>query len=98
MRFRDVVGVSVPAGAGVPEVVRLRFRPERGQYVSTKPLHPSQETGPADASGLEISLRVQLNRELETLVLSFGDDVEVLAPAALRQQVAARLRQGAAQY
>ena len=97
-RFQDVVGVSVPAGAGPPELVRLRFRPERGQYVQTKPLHPSQENGPADASGLEISLRVQLNRELETLVLSFGDDVEVLAPAALRQQVAGRLRQGAAQY
>ena len=37
------------------------------------------------------------NPELETL-FSFGDDVEVLAPAALRARLAERLRTAAARY
>lgn len=95
--FADVVGVSVPAGVAVAEV-RLLFRQGRGNYVRTKPLHPSQQVQRSSADELEITLRLRPNPELETLVLGFGEAVEVLAPAALRARVAARLRAAAGQY
>ena len=96
--FADVVGASVPAGAGPPERVLLRFGAGRGPYVLTKPLHPSQAVERDTAEFLEISLRVVPNQELETVLLGFGEDVEVVEPPALRARVAARLRAAAGRY
>ena len=96
-RFADVVGVSVPE-AGAAETVRLRFRAGRGQYVLTKPLHPSQQLETIAEDAVEISLRLVLNKELETLILSFGDDVEVKLPEQLRTRVAIRLQAAAGNY
>lgn len=96
-RFADVVGVSVPEG-GVLETVRLRFRAGRGQYVLTKPLHPSQQTDTITGDVVEISLQLVLNPELQTLLLSFGDDIEVLAPLSLRTRISERLKAATGQY
>ena len=70
----------------------------RGQYIRTKPLHPSQHITAETAEALEISLRVRPNPELETLLLSFGEDVEVLAPPPLRARLGERLRTAAGLY
>ncbi|MFD2717460.1 helix-turn-helix transcriptional regulator [Hymenobacter monticola] len=96
-RFADVVGVSVPEG-GVLETVRLRFRAGRGQYVLTKPLHPSQQTDTITGDVVEISLQLVLNPELQTLLLSFGDDIEVLAPLSLRTRISERLKAATGLY
>ena len=97
-RFADVVGVSVPAEGSAPDLVQLRFRAGRGQYVRTKPLHHSQQVTAETPEILAITLRVAPTPELETLLLSFGDDVEVLAPVQLRARLAARLQAAAGQY
>lgn len=97
-RFAHVVGVSVPAGAGPPELVRLRFGAGRGPYVRTKPMHASQQVAAETPDTLEITLRVVPTPELETLLLSFGNDVEVLAPATLRKRLGERLQTAAARY
>ena len=95
--FRDVVGASVPADVPAQEI-RLRFGQGRGHYVRTKPLHPSQQVLRDTGDTLELTLHLRPNRELETLLLGFGEAVEVLAPAALRARLAARLRAAAARY
>lgn len=97
-RFADVIGAAAPAEGTATELVQLRFRAGRGQYVRTKPLHPSQQVLADTAEALEVSLRVVPTLELETLLLSFGEDVEVLAPAGLRERLGKRLRVAAAQY
>ena len=83
--FNDVIGASIPEDG--PQEIQLRFAPNRVPYVLTKPLHPSQREGATTPAGTEITLRVALNRELESLLLSFGADVEVLAPPALRESI-----------
>jgi predicted DNA-binding transcriptional regulator YafY len=35
---------------------------------------------------------VKINKELESLVLSFGNDIEVLSPIYFKQQVANKIR------
>ena len=83
--FNAVIGASVPEDG--PQEIRLRFAPGRAPYVLTKPLHPSQREGATTPAGTEITIRVVLNRELESLLLSFGADVAVLAPPALRESI-----------
>ena len=80
--FDDVVGVSVPH-EGEPEKVVLKFDKSRYPYVVTKPLHPSQIE--LDKGNCIIQLNVFLTPELESLIFSYGDQVEVLEPASLRE-------------
>ncbi|WP_373513587.1 helix-turn-helix transcriptional regulator, partial [Persicitalea sp.] len=85
---RHVIGVTAPDGAE-PERVVLRFNALQSSYVRSLPLHSSQR----ELSKLgEFELFVVLNPELEKELLSFGEAVEVLEPASLRERVAARVR------
>ncbi len=69
--------------------VLLKFDAHRAPYILTKPLHCSQQVISQEANGsLTIALDVILNNELETKILSFGSQVEVLSPKKLRQSLA----------
>ena len=39
-----------------------------------------------------ISINVKINKELIAQILSFGADIEVLAPASLRAEIAKKIR------
>ena len=81
--FDDVIGVTIP---DVPtEQVLLKFSPNRFPYVHSKPLHHSQKV--KDKQNGIIEITVKPNRELMALLLEFGDDVEVLQPEHLRQEI-----------
>ena len=82
--FDDVIGVTIPR-EGMPERVMLQFSPERLQYVLSKPLHHTQKTKDKQNGIIEIS--VIPNKELESLILSFGKQVEVLSPPHFRKQI-----------
>lgn len=82
--FFDVIGVTIPESSSV-ETVRLRFAPKRLPYVISKPIHNTQKIKDSDNGIVEI--KVIPNKELEALILWFGDDVEVLEPAMLREQI-----------
>lgn len=96
--FQHVIGVSMPED-GRLESIRLRFSPRQAPYIRTKPLHHSQRELAKDADGWSVfELRLIPNYELESLLLSFGERMEVLAPASLREKLARRLREAAARY
>lgn len=80
--FEDVVGVTVPPGP--PETVELRVNPKLWPYMETKPLHGSQKVVARSKEGVTVQLQVKLNYELEALLLSFGERVEVVEPEGLR--------------
>lgn len=86
--FEDVVGVSVPM-SGTPDKVVLKFEKSRFPYVETKPLHPSQRI--IDKDECIVQIEVHQNSELDSLIFSFGDQVEVLAPDSLRNKFKARI-------
>ena len=86
--FEDVVGVSVPM-SGTPDKVVLKFEKSRFPYVETKPLHPSQRI--IDKDECIVQIEVHQNSELNSLIFSFGDQVEVLAPDSLRNKFKARI-------
>ncbi len=92
--FDNVIGTTV-VDAPVQDI-KLRFSPKRLQYVLTKPLHKSQKCSDADAG--VVSLRLIPNRELESLILSFGADVEVIEPQSLRLTIQEKVKQSFEHY
>ena len=93
--FEDVVGVSVPM-SGTPDKVVLKFEKSRFPYVETKPLHPSQRI--IDKDECIVQIEVHQNSELNSLIFSFGDQVEVLAPDSLRNQFKAKINKLSEKY
>jgi predicted DNA-binding transcriptional regulator YafY len=87
--FYDIVGVSIPPNASVEKVV-LRFSEHRYPFVKAKPIHGSQKI--LNAEERTIALHLIPNQELEAIILSFGDDVEVVEPQHLRDNIATKIK------
>lgn len=85
--FSDIVGVS-RSNAPVEEVI-LKVSDKAIGYIVTKPLHESQSavTTPLEDGYWKITLKVQNNYELRSLLRSFGAQIEVIAPESLRQMM-----------
>lgn len=82
--FRDILGVTIEKGKE-PERIRLKFSPQRLPYVLSKPIHHSQIVE-NEAEGI-ISLNLIPNKELISELIWFRDDVEILSPEPLREEI-----------
>lgn len=91
-RINEIVGVSRDIRKPVENIL-LRFCKERYPYVETKKIHHTQALVKhlCNDKYAVISLKVQVNRELIAEILSFGKDVEVLAPQSLRTEIKQRI-------
>ncbi|NDV83905.1 YafY family protein [Bacteroides sp. 51] len=85
--FDDMIGVTIYEGSKQEEVI-LRIANNRWKYVETKPLHGSQTIRERGEEFTAIRLKLYINRELKSLILSFGNDMEVIAPEHLRNTIA----------
>jgi len=86
--FYDVVGVSVPF-EGEPEKVVLKIEKSLWPYIKTKPIHGSQiRIKEMEEERFEyVRLKLFVNYELKSLLLSHGDRIEVLEPMHLRDSI-----------
>ena len=82
--FEDVIGVTIPR-KGRPETIKLQFSEHRYPYIIAKPIHGSMKI--IDKNNRIVSVDVIPNKELESLILSFGNDVEILEPERLRNKI-----------
>ena len=82
--FRDILGVTIEKGKE-PERIRLKFSPQRLPYVLSKPIHHSQIVE-NEAEGI-VSLNLIPNKELTSELIWFRDDVEILSPEPLREEI-----------
>lgn len=91
--FDDIYGITLDHNTPVENVV-LRVTNERFKYIKTKPIHPSFTISRSKSSDLHtvFTIRVRPNKELESLILSFGEDMEVLEPASLRATIENKLQ------
>jgi len=60
-------------------------------YIQTKPIHGSQKRVSQDDQGLVLSIMVIPNFELEQLILSHGEKIQVLSPDGFREKIKRRL-------
>lgn len=88
--FEDVIGVSVNANEVVQKII-LKVDSDLWPYIQTKPLHGSQKIVEQGNDFSIISIEVKRNYELESLLLSFGDKIEILEPTDLRSDLLKRI-------
>lgn len=87
------IGVTIEDN---PEIeIHLKFSEDRFPYIVTKPIHQSQTVLEEERT---ISLSVIPNKELEALILSYGNDVEVLSPEPFREQIRLKIQEMLKKY
>lgn len=89
--FDDIIGVTKPED-GKLEKIYLKFSEQRINYVLTKPLHGSQKMDKTDEEERTITIEVIPNHELYQLLLSYGEDVMILNPPVVREEMRKRIR------
>lgn len=87
--FKDIIGVTIPHDNSAPEEIILKFDEKRYPYIVSKPLHHSQQV--VSEQDHTLSICVRPNKELESQILYFGPQVEVLKPEWLREQIAEKI-------
>jgi predicted DNA-binding transcriptional regulator YafY len=87
--FDDIVGVTNYKNSSIERVV-LKVSNKSIDYIRTKPLHGTQtelkELGTMDQTFIQLKLKI--NIELEMLLLSYGDAIEIIEPSWLRVKFA----------
>ena len=101
--FNNIIGVTHEKGAKVEEVIiRTKTEYQHGLLL-TKPLHHSQKETLAfgeheDGNYGEVRLTIEPNRELRGRILLYGENLEVISPLSLREQIKDTLKRQLAQY
>jgi len=95
--LKDIIGVMILPDVTKQKILLKAYGRQR-LYIQTKLIHESQKTVELNEDYGIFSLELIPNYELESKLLSFGDTVEVLEPAALRLQFKTRLENGLKLY
>lgn len=87
--FDDIVGVTNYKKCRIEKVV-LKVSNKSIDYIRTKPLHRTQIELKelSTESPIFIQLKLKINTELEMLLLSYGDAIEIIEPTWLRVKFA----------
>ena len=88
--FRHCFGIISGTGEQPVKVV-LSFTLQEGRYIKSLPLHHSQQLLLENEQEIRIALFLQLTHDFKMELLSFGDQVEVLEPQSLRQELREQL-------
>lgn len=84
--FEDTIGVSVNQ-SGNPVTIILKLNTTLWPYIESKPLHGSQRVIEKSPEFVKISIQVQINYELLSILFSHMDKLEVLEPQYLRNDM-----------
>ncbi len=96
--FNSMIGVSLPINAEVQHII-IKVKGSLCPYIRTKPIHTSQKHEQTLEDGSELfTLNVVENYELRSTLLSYGNDLEVLQPQSLRDELKKIFKHGADMY
>ena len=70
-----------------PNIVYSKFSPKQAPYILTKPLYGSQKKKVKNTDGLTITIELVPNYELKSLLLSFGENVKIISPLWLDEEL-----------
>lgn len=94
--YKNSIGII--AYEGSPSKVILSFTPFQGKYIKTQPLHQSQKIIMDNDKELRVSIDVLLTFELKVILLGFGDQVKIIAPKKLANEMKDQLKSALNNY
>lgn len=94
--FDDIIGINYDEHQ--EEEVILSFTPQQGKYIKTLPVHTSQNILTDNDQELRISLYLRPNFEMKQLLLSYGDQVKIIEPQWLKEEITAIYKNAINQY
>lgn len=86
--FEDIIGVTIPEAE--IQTIKIKIEETLVPYIKTKPLHPSQVSMFQNNENYVI-LKVIPNYELESLLLSYGESIQVLEPISFVEKIKSRI-------
>jgi predicted DNA-binding transcriptional regulator YafY len=95
--FNHAFGITV-INDYLPEKVILKFNYKQGLYIKSQPIHNTQQIIKDTKNELIISIIVIPTYELTSQILSYGNDVEVIEPSILREDIKDTLAKSCANY
>jgi predicted DNA-binding transcriptional regulator YafY len=95
--MEDIVGVTLIDDEPIQEIVFKSYGVQTN-YLLTKPIHKSQTLVHQTDDEAILIIMVIPNYELESHFLSFGDQIEVISPLSLRNQLKKRLSRALDKY
>lgn len=101
--FKNIIGVTHEKEAKVEDVIIRTKNDYQHGLLLTKPLHHSQKETLSfgeheDGDYGEVRLTIEPNRELQGRILLYGENLEVISPLSLREQIKEILRRQMQQY
>ena len=94
--FEDIIGVTL--NESKTEIIEFEVVKKLWNYIETKPLHGSQKKKAFGENEVVFTLDVIPNFELEKLILSFGEEMEVISPQHFREKIKLRIEKSSAHY
>ena len=85
--FEDIIGVTNNQEQQPAQIV-IELSNNIKPYILSKPIHGSQ-----NIKGNLLKLELKLNYELESVILSFGENMKVLEPKKLKEIIKNRLQE-----
>jgi predicted DNA-binding transcriptional regulator YafY len=70
-----------------PQDILLSFDPYQGKYIKTLPLHETQQVIIDNEKELQVKLKLCVTHDLLMELLSYGDNVKVLQPKSLAEEI-----------
>ena len=70
-----------------PQDIILSFDPYQGKYIKTLPLHETQQVIIDNENELQVKLKLCVTHDLLMELLSFSDNVKVLQPKSLAEEI-----------
>ena len=95
--YRYCFGIISPNDENPQEII-LSFDPFQGKYIKTLPLHETQRVLIDNEDELQIKLHLQVTHDLVMELLSFGNNVKVLTPKLLANEIKAAHQRAFEQY
>lgn len=92
--LRTSLGVHL----GEAQTAVVLFEGTAARYFQRSPIHPAQNILEQDDDHLLVELPIRGIKEVTELVLKYGDEAEIIAPAALRQHLKTTLAATARRY
>jgi len=84
--YKYCFGIISP-NSTTPQEVVLSFTPVQGKYIKSLPLHQTQQIIIDNSKELRIKLKLYINQDFISELLSFGHNVKVLQPQSLISQL-----------